>query len=688
MMIEVGALINNRYEILEKIGEGGSAVVYKARCHILNRFVAVKVLKDEFSSDAEFVEKFKKEAYAAASFSDNNIVNIYDIGTDGNINYIIQEFVDGKTLKQIINENGRLDYKDAVDKCRQIASALVCAHKNNIIHRDIKPHNILVTKDGVLKVADFGIAKATDSVTITSTDKVMGSAHYISPEQAKGIYVDAKTDIYSLGIVLYEMLVGKVPFDGETPVAVALKHIQESPVPPIEVNSEIPMALNNIVLKAIAKEPYKRYGSAKELIYALDDFENGVKDEGNTSIEDDFTRVMNPIDETAFFDPNEINKIKPASKANAQNKNLEEDEIDRADDEDIMPRRQREKKNNVGKGKKVIISVVLALIVLAAIGAVAYIAETKGLKNVAATTKVSVPNIVNMQQAAAKKLVESDGLKFTVAETKPSDKAKGTVLESFPSAGTSVNSGSEVRVNISAGPDQKTVPTIEGLDLATAKQQITDAGLTVGTITNQSSDSVPSGNIISQSLSDGANVDPGTADNLVVSTGPQIKMVTVPGVVGYSKNDAISSIKAAGLAYNVTYTQTTDNTQDGKVAAQDLTSGSSVKQGSTVTITVYKYVNNTANVPSVVGESQASATAALQQAGFTVSVASATSAPTSASQSNTVASQSANGNQTKGSTVTIYVYGTYQPSNANSGNGNGSGSNGNNTSNNVTNKVN
>ena len=232
----IGRVLGNRYEIVEKLGEGGMATVYKARCQILNRFVSVKILKKEYSSDEEFLKKFRREATAVASLSDNNIVNVYDVGVDGDINYIVMEYVEGKSLKEILNERGKLSTDQALAVGIQIGKALEHAHKNNIVHRDIKPHNVLVTNDGVVKVTDFGIAKSSDSVTITNSSKVLGSAHYFSPEQAKGNVVDNRTDIYSLGIVLYELVTGRVPFDAESPVSIALKHIQEPVVPPIQLN--------------------------------------------------------------------------------------------------------------------------------------------------------------------------------------------------------------------------------------------------------------------------------------------------------------------------------------------------------------------------------------------------------------------------------------------------------------------
>jgi serine/threonine-protein kinase len=281
---------------LERIVEGGLALVYKAKCHLLDRYVAVKVLKEQFSSDKEFVEKFKREATAAASLSDNNIVNIYDVGTQGDINYIVMEYVRGKTLKEIIKQEGRLETSRAANLAIQIGKALECAHRNNIIHRDIKPHNILVTDDGLAKVTDFGIAKASNSVTITNSSKIMGSAHYFSPEQAKGSFVDCRTDIYSLGIVIYEMVTGRVPYDAESPVSVALKHIQEPVLPPKELNGNIPESLNKLILKAVEKEPIKRYQNVKDMLVDLKKIENRQEfNIATNTLDNDMTRVMDPI---------------------------------------------------------------------------------------------------------------------------------------------------------------------------------------------------------------------------------------------------------------------------------------------------------------------------------------------------------------------------------------------------------
>ena len=265
----IGKMLDNRYEILEKIGVGGMATVYKAKCHVLNRFVAIKILKDEFTTDSDFIKKFNTEAQSAASLTHPNIVSIFDVGNEGNLYYIVMELIQGKTLKEIITEDGKLSWKWSVNIAIQIASALETAHKNNIIHRDIKPHNIIITEDGMAKVTDFGIAKAVSNSTITAFGTTIGSVHYFSPEHARGGFTDAKSDLYSLGVVMYEMLTGKVPFDADTPVSVALKQVQEEPVDPITYNKDIPISVNRIILKAMQKDPNLRYQSATEMLKDL-----------------------------------------------------------------------------------------------------------------------------------------------------------------------------------------------------------------------------------------------------------------------------------------------------------------------------------------------------------------------------------------------------------------------------------
>ena len=279
----VGKILNNRYEILKQIGSGGMATVYKAKCQLLNRYVAIKVLRDEFTTDAEFIKRFNTEAQSAASLTHPNIVGIYDVGNEDNMYYIVMELIKGKTLKEIITTDGILPWKWSVNVAVQIASALEFAHKNNVVHRDIKPHNIIITEEGVAKVTDFGIARAISNSTITSFGSTMGSVHYFSPEHAKGGYTDAKSDIYSLGVVLYEMLTGKVPFEADTPVSIALKHMQEDAIDAKKLNPTIPASLNDIIKKAMQKDPNLRYNSAEEI---LEDLKETLKNP-----EGDFVRI-------------------------------------------------------------------------------------------------------------------------------------------------------------------------------------------------------------------------------------------------------------------------------------------------------------------------------------------------------------------------------------------------------------
>jgi serine/threonine protein kinase len=315
-----GLILGNRYELLEKIGGGGMAVVYKARCRLLNRFVAVKILRDEFTDDEEFVKRFRVEAQAAASLSHPNIVSIFDVGHENNIHYIVMEYIDGITLKEYITRNGVLMWKDAAGVAIQICSAIEHAHKNHIIHRDIKPHNILLTREGIAKVTDFGIARAVSSSTITMVGSTIGSVHYFSPEQARGGFTDEKSDLYSLGITIYEMVTGRVPFDGESPVAVALKHIQNKAERPVDINPDIPRGINDIVMKSIRKDQSQRYQSASEL---LADLQKTLREPNrpfpvdNGSVEEMPTRKLQAVGDVEYMDSEEIDEAetgKPGKK--------------------------------------------------------------------------------------------------------------------------------------------------------------------------------------------------------------------------------------------------------------------------------------------------------------------------------------------------------------------------------------
>lgn len=572
----IGKIIGDRYEILEKIGEGGMSYVYKAKCNKLNRYVAIKVLKDSFKDNDEIVDRFKREATAIANLSNANIVNVLDVGTQNeDIHYIVMEYVKGKTLKTIINEQGKLPYDVAVNIAIKVANALECAHKNNIIHRDIKPHNILVTDEGVVKVTDFGIAKSTNSTTIQYTNSVMGSAHYFSPEQAKGSYIDCRTDLYSLGVVLYEMVTGKVPFDGDTPVTIALKHIQENPIPPKDINSKIPESLNQLILKAMNKEPIKRYQNAKELINDL----QKIKDDPDTVIgsnklkdDEDHTRIMAPVN----VPPDEDD---------------EEEDYDDDDDEDYEDDEDENKKSSSSKKNKILNKVIFALIailVLALGGGAAYM-FTKGSSE--KVKEISVPDVVGKSKDEAKKIIESAELIFVEAGQKESDKEEGTVLEMFPEAGSKVKEKAEIRVIVSGGGEKLKVPNLQGMTVKDAKNMLATYGLQLGNVSEEFS-SKTKGTIIKQSPESDSEVKKSDKIDVVVSKGQEIKTSNVPDLSGKTLNDAKTLLDSLKFQMKQVETVTSEGDKkdlNGKIYKQDPGAGYDLKQGSTITVYYYTY---------------------------------------------------------------------------------------------------
>ena len=561
-----GSVIGNRYKIQEKIGNGGMATVYKALDQILNRYVAVKVLREEFTTDEEFIKRFNAEAQSAARLIHPNIVSVYDVGQEYNIYYIVMELIQGKTLKQIIEEDGHLSWKWAVNIAIQIASALEMAHKNNIIHRDIKPHNIMITEDGVAKVTDFGIAKAVSNSTITAFGTTLGSVHYFSPEHARGGYTDSKSDLYSLGVVMYEMVTGKVPFDADTPVSIALKHMQEEPVPPIKVNKEIPFAVNQIILKAMKKDPNERYQNASEMIkdlnIALKRPEGGFVEERN--FEDSFTR-----------------RIPTVNVSDNRNENI------KSDNEEEKP-----------KGKlatffynhpKTKVASIIALFVLIF---VATLVITLTVINSSSPKDVQIPNVVNLTQEEAKQKIEQLKLKFAYKEEYNADVEEGHVISQDPQYinNYSVKEGSTVTVVISKGMEQTKVPKVIGMEYSKAESALNEAGLEVEKV-EETSQKVEAGYVISQEIDANTEVQKGTKIKIHVSTGTGIKKVTVTSVIGKSSEEAKKILTDLKLEVNVVEDEDTSKS-DGVVLKQSVDPGTSVEEGSAITITVNKIEKN------------------------------------------------------------------------------------------------
>jgi len=575
-----GIVLGNRYELLEKIGEGGMSEVFKARCNKLNRFVAVKILKKEFCNNADIVEKFKGEATAIATLSDNNIVNILDVGTQDNINYIVMEYVKGKTLKDIIKQVGKMNYETAISVAIQIARALDCAHRNNIIHRDVKPQNILVTEDGIMKVTDFGIAKSATSETITNTSTIMGSAHYLSPEQAKGSFIDCRTDLYSLGVVIYEMVTGTLPFQADTAVTIALKHLQEEVVPPKNLNSKVPDSLNRLILKAMEKEPIKRYQSAKEIIADL----QKIKDDPNACIDkneenNDHTIIMSAVTE-------HITKQEKIN--NKKNDEDEDDDYYYEDDDD---------EKSSGKSKIIKIAVGIALVLLLVVLGVGAYQITKS--GTASTSKqISVPNVVGKNVDDAKKQLEGLNLLLVEGGTDISNEPEGTIIKMNPDAGTMVKEKSEIRVIVSAGTTKSKMPDLREDSIDTAKTILNSFGLKIDSTSYEFSDNVPKDEIISQDPKKDTDVSSNTKVTVVISKGPETKYSKVPNVLGLSKEEAMNSLSGVKLIPTAEDQETQDQSQDGKVLSQSIQANKNVEQGMTITIKVGKYVQK----PPVAGD--------------------------------------------------------------------------------------
>lgn len=555
----VGNTIGNRYEVLEEAGIGGMATVYKAKDHVLNRDVAVKILKDEFTTDVDFIKRFNSEAQSAASLSHPNIVSIYDVGheEEDNLYYIVMELIKGKTLKQIITKDEKLSWKWALNISIQIASALEVAHKNGIVHRDIKPHNIIITEDGVAKVMDFGIAKAVSNSTMTAFGTTIGSVHYFSPEQAKGSSTDARSDIYSLGVVMYEMLTGKVPFDADTPVSIALKHMQEEPKPAIEVNPNIPTAVNDIVMKAMRKEPDDRYQTATEM---LADLSKALKDpEGDFVVLENedggYSRVIKGVNAS------DVKRSKSGAKSGKNAK----------------------KQNIFQKYPK--LKIPAAILALVAIFFAVF-----GITKIAMDgfdSSVELPNLIGMTKEEAQKACDEKGLKFLIGEPIASnDIEKDKVAKQDPEFKDKkkVEKGTEIKVSISTGKEEHELPDWAGKTISEVEAEAEKFGLVINKI-EEPSDKVEKGKVISTETKAGVIVVSGDTINVHVSTGK--KKTKVPSLIGLTENQAKNMLTNAHLKAKVEY-QTDESQADKKdcVIKQSEEQDSEVEEDTEITITI------------------------------------------------------------------------------------------------------
>lgn len=590
----IGKILGGRYEIIEKIGEGGMAEVYKAKCHLLNRYVAVKILKPEYAKDETFVKRFRREAQSAAALTHANIVSVYDVGAEGDINYIVMELLESKTLKDYIEEHGAMPSDLVLKISAQIASALETAHKAHIIHRDIKPQNIVLNKNMVAKVTDFGIAKITNvpSATITSFGSTMGSVHYFSPEHAKGGYTDEKSDIYSLGVVMYEMATGKLPFDADSPVSVALKQIQEDPVPPIDVNPNVSPALNQIILKALQKSTALRYQNATEVISDISQAllrPNSLILRPASSVEAGATQVI-PIlgnNEVPEAVPNlrtrEPRRANVISTREAMKEELPIE--DSKSDEEISEEPKKKDPKKSKKKKIIIISVIAAVVVIGAI--VGILVYNNSKKQAEENKEIEVPNLVGRVYDEVVEEYSKQGIEIIKDKVEySSEQPEGSVISQTPEKGTKTKD-KKIKVVVSKGQKMVEVPDVTGKDIKVATYELED---TLGFKIEREdvvSEKVASGIIILQDAKKGETLPYGSTIKLQVSKGDGKETVVVPNVLGKTESDAKSALEALGLTVSVKYSE--DKTKsNGVVIAQSYPQNQTLKQGTLVEITVNK----------------------------------------------------------------------------------------------------
>ena len=626
-MLEIGSFLSDRYEILSKVGAGGMSDVYKAKDHILSRFVAIKVLKQEFSEDSSFVTKFRAEAQSAAGLEHPNIVNIYDVGSENGLYYIVMEYVEGITLKTYIEKKGQLSFKESASIAIQVARGIEAAHNKNIIHRDIKPQNIIISTDGKVKVTDFGIAKATSSNTISSD--VMGSVHYASPEQARNGFVDGRSDIYSLGIVMFEMVTGRVPFDGDTTVAVALQHLQEEIARPSIYAPDLPISFEKIILKCTQKTPDRRYQTIEEL---LTDIRRSL-----AHPDEDFVTIAPLVDggKTKVISPDELDKIKEGrgvaedlndDDTDADNDDeyadgeddddeydeslLDDDDDDEDEDDDDDGKLLNPKMDKAITIMGIVTAVIIVIVIIYLALSVAGVFKFGGKKNsesqqtesqtqteseseseTQTETEGQMIDIRGMSVDDAQKAVDRLKLDLTVFafETKQSDEKDGTILEQDVKAGDTVKRGSQINVVIAGKGDSTSemvkIPSVIGKTKSSAKSTLESAGFSVTFEYGDYNNSVAADVVTAQSPS--AKNQAAKGSTVTVTLSPGQKPITVPNVVGASQSQAESALAGAGLKYTYADSQYSDTVAVGNVISQTK-SGETVAAGTTITLTLSK----------------------------------------------------------------------------------------------------
>ena len=584
-----GVIIGNRYELLEKIGSGGMAIVYKARCRLLNRFVAVKMLRPEFNDDVEFLKRFETEAQAAAALSHPNIVSVYDVGTHDRIHYIVMEYVEGVTLKEFLSDTGPLPIEKIVDFSSQIASALEHAHAKKIIHHDIKPHNIIITESGLLKVTDFGLARAVSASTTVASAGAIGSVHYASPEQARGGFTDAKSDIYSLGITMYEMTTGHVPFDGDTPVSIAIKHLQKEPTPPSEIAPDIPHSLERIILKCIEKEPSKRYQNAGDIIEDLKTVLNndGVvyKNEGD---EEKFSTRRMPTPEDIKRE-GEKYAAEQTAKPKEEQPPIPEPGYDAVKDTTYGGKKKKKKEDVIAT----IAAIATTLLIAAVVGLILF--KVYGLELPFLKQKVEVPSFIGMTLEEAEKEAKKNKIEINTQYDYDDETEEGKIFRQDPEEGKKIKEGDEVTVWISSGPEPeddddkkiKIPPIGKDQKFNDYKDELIELGVKEENINreNEENDDVKEGCVIRTDPEEGKEITSKTKITVYVSGGSE--KVTVPNLAGMTVDGAGGMLEGKELSLgNVEYRES--DKPAGTVIEQSPTSGSKAIKGSSVNLVVSK----------------------------------------------------------------------------------------------------
>lgn len=625
--------IGDRYEVLSKVGAGGMADVYKGKDHKLNRFVAIKILKKEFREDTTFVKKFQSEAQAAAGLMHPNIVNVYDVGEEQGLYFMVMELVEGITLKEYINKKGSLSAKETISIAIQAANGIECAHMHQIVHRDIKPQNIIISKEGKVKVTDFGIAKAASSNTVSTN--VLGSVHYTSPEQARGGYSDYKSDIYSLGITMYEMVTGTLPFDGDSAVSVAIKHLQEEITPPSERMDGIPYSLEQIILKCTQKNADRRYPDIKSL---KDDLKRSLVDP-----EGDFVTIgpMRVADETVLFNTDDVNRINGES-GRYRDDDYEndyddydddydddfDDDFDRDDDDEDYESRRRGKNSDVNpKMAKIMKILTIVAVVILVFVMIFIVGRATGLLKFGPSSimeedkkEVKVPNLVGKTQEEAEKALKAKGLKLKVkAKQESPEYEEGYIISQDPKDGTKVKKESVITVIVSSGKTEEkvSVPDVSGKSQDEARDELEELGFVVKVSTEfETSEEFEQDEVIRTTPSAGEEVEKGSEITLIISSGED--KPEIPNLLGKTKKEAGRILNELGINFTTDEVYN-DSYKEGQICYQSKKAGTRVERGSSITLQISKgkKPEEKATIPPLIGKTLQTAKSLLSSAGLT-----------------------------------------------------------------------